>query len=212
MGASDVFSDSYLLDFYDNLQIELSDTYINNSTVLAIIVGILCAGLIIATAFLNKKGRAYAIIAGIMQIAGVYAMQKMAHTFMELELFRVVTGTSENDVYNKVNDFYMESLIEMIPYVLLSWVVLAAWVLTLVFIIKSMKLKPKILPVFGLITHIVRYVFILPFPLIQAFFEPVTEQMQKNTDILNYIFTLIPFVLVFIAGLLTFLKSKKTNA
>ncbi len=200
-----------MMDLFDNMQIALSDAYIQSSTVFAVIVGILTAALIIATSFLVKKNKALGIVAGIAQIAGVFCTQKLAHIFMELELFRVITGSSQAEVEAEAAEYYLESMIAMIPYFLCSLVVLASWVISLIYIIKSMKLKPKVFPIFALILHIIRYVCISPIPMINALFGPVTEEVQKSTDLCNYVCGILPFVLLFIGALICFSKAKKAS-
>ncbi len=197
-------------DFFSNIQIELSEEYITSSTTTAVIVGIIAAVCIIASAFLMKKNRALGIVAGIFEVVGVYCAQKMAHLFMDLELFRVVTGSNQSEVNDKLADFYADSFKQMLPYMFCSFLVLAAWVITLVFIIKSMKVRPKLFPVFALILHIIRYLCVSPIPFVNALFGEITEDVLRSVDLLNYAAAILPFALLLIGVIIFAAKSKKS--
>ncbi len=197
------------IKFFENMQTELSEAYITSSTTMAIMAGIFAAALIICTAFFMGKNKVLGIIAGIFQIIGVFCTQKMAHIFMQLELFTVIEAGSAAELEEKLMEHLINSILDLIPFMLCSFMLMAGWVMTLVFIIKSMKQTPKILPIFALILHICRYLFITPYPMIDALFAPVTEANMVTTDMLNYAGVILPLILIFIPALIGLIKSKK---
>ncbi len=196
-------------NFFKNLKVELSEEYIASSTKMAIIFGIVIAAFMICTAFFMGKNKGLGIVAGIFQCAGVICAQKMTHIFANLEFFKTITAENGEQLDSKVFEYLVESLADLLPYSLCSMVIMAGWIMSLVFIIKSMQQSPKVLPVFALILHIARYLIVSPVPMMNALSGPITEEVVKNNDMFNYIAVLVPMVLIFIPALIGFIKSKK---
>lgn len=209
-------NNNFMMDWLKNLNYELSEEYIKSSTVTAIIIGVIAAAMIIAAAFLMNKNKGLGIAAGVLQLAGCFCVQKAAHIFsgMELVRFEYITGSSQAELDKKTEEFYanyMSDLFgDLIPYMLCSLVFMAGWIMTLVFIIKCMSAKPKILPVFALVLQIGKYLFIPPMPMYKAMFGKITEEMQKSSDLVNYVAVLLPLLLILIPAILARVQMSKT--
>ncbi len=203
-----------MIEVITESQIQLSEGYITSSTVLSILVGIIAAAITITTAFLMKKGKVFAIITGVLQILGTFCAQKTAHLFMDLDFIVTATGGTMDEAMENLGELYLESMVKLIPYMLCNMIFMAAWIFTLVFIVKTMKLKPRVFPVFALIIHIFRYLFVGPIAGFNIFHltDKVTESIQRETDILNYAVILIPLVLVLASAVISFVRSKKEAA
>lgn len=200
------------------IQIPLTEEYISSSLTSAIVVGIIACALIIFTSIASKKALGLGITAGIFAIIGSIAnhfsvVYFHTTTFVVTEKF---VGSSQTEVDQMASDFvenYMtENLPKMIFYVLASAVVFVAWIVTLIFIIKMLKVKPKVFGIFALILHIVKFLFIAPVNTFTPILTNVaaTEAAQKSQDTLVYAMVLIPLVLVAIAGLIAMIKRAKT--
>ena len=200
------------------IQIPLTEEYISSSLTSAIVVGIIACALIIFASIASKKALGLGITAGIFAIIGSIAnhfsvVYFHTTTFVVTEKF---IGSSQTEVDQMASDFvenYMtENLPKMIFYVLASAVVFVAWIVTLIFIIKMLKVKPKVFGIFALILHIVKFLFIAPVNTFTPILTNVaaTEAAQKSQDTLVYAMVLIPLVLVAISGLIAMIKRAKT--
>ncbi len=200
-----------LLEMMTESQIELSEGYLSSSTLLSIIIGVVAAALTVTSAFLLKRGKVFAIITGIFQIIGSFCAQKMAHIFMDLDFVITATGETADEAMENLSQLYMDALAGLVPYMFCSMLFMASWVLTLVFIIRSMKLKLKVFPILALIIHILHYLGVSPIAGLNVLnlSGEITEEIQVQTDIQNYAVTLIPIVFVFISALVTSSKSRK---
>ncbi len=208
-GAGDMDVLEFLIEFLENLQLRLTDEYILSSTILSIVVGLLACGCMVVAAIFMKHNRIYGPIAGVMQIVGAFSVQKMVHIFLEMDLFRQVTiyGEDMEDLASNVEDFYAEYFMDllegMVPMYLFSFLMMGAWIMGLIFIIRSMSRMPKVFPVLALLVHIFRYVFVMPYDIITPFFEKLTVEAQTRCDVLYYFLTLLPFLLVMIGSFLS---------
>ena len=216
MGTSS-FMDGYM-SYFDRLETYLSPEYIKSSTTTAIIIGVLAAALIIFAAVMMKKGLVFGIITGVMQIVGSFCAQKMAHILLRMDFFRVETiyGSSQAELEQKTEQFYdnffKDAIGDIIPLSICSMLFLASWIFTLIFIVKALNNRPKILPVLALVCQILRYTFIQPYNVYTPILKQMTEQAQKSQDTLYYLITLIPLSMVAVSALLTNLNEKKLAA
>ncbi len=212
------------MDFFETymevlarMQIPLSEEYISSSLTTAIIVGVIACALIIFTAVMSKKSLGLGIVAGIFAIIGSIGNHLAVVYFHTTEFFKVIfaTGSNTSDAYDNLMDslsqYYAEQLPKMGLYVLGNMLVMAAWILSLIFIIKMLKVKPKVFGIFALILHIIRYIAVAPMDAITPILGtvPVTEAIQKSQDLKVYAMTLLPLVLVAIVSLIYRIKSSK---
>ncbi len=214
--------DSYFtFDSYDQIEelentpIELSDAYISSSTQTALIIGIIAGICIIAAAFLMNKNKVIGILAGVFAPIGAICGQKAVISVTTMDMFRVVTGTSTSELEDKLMDAYMEMFMDMIPYMLFCFVYAAAWALALVFVIKSLKMQPKALPLVAMILHIlvflwqmVRYMV----PLVMSAMDDLVEFGEGQLKPMDTVFnvgSILVVLLVLIAAILTRVNMSK---
>lgn len=202
------------------IQIPLSEEYISSSLSSAIIVGLIACALIVFTAISSKKSLGLGVVAGIFAIIGSVANHFAVVYFHSTVFFKtiIVQGTVGSDLQGQLNDAMLEHYAENLPkmgiYLLANLLLLAGWVLSLIFIIKMIKLKPKVLGIFALVLHIIRYLLFASVDMISPIVSnsAAVEAIQKSQDIKVYAMTLIPLILVAIAGLVTMIKNSKTPA
>ncbi len=195
-----------LIQMFENMNLlEQTPAYVISSTVLSLGTGVLACICIIAAAFLMKKSKVLGVIAGLFQIPGAYSVQLLVNTYLQMDLFQTVTiyGSSMSDVNQKLDAFYAQYFAELIPDMICLCVcgaiMMAAWVLGLVFLIQCIRRMPKLLSIPALIAHVCRYMFAVPFNL-TVMFVPLTVMGQTGANVLYYIATLLPFVLVLIGS------------
>ncbi len=188
-------------------------------------MGVFVAACIIAAAFLMNKNKVIGILAGITSIIGIACGQYAVNFLKNYDMIRYVTGSSQSEVNDKIMDVFMESLIDTIPLSIACLLFMVGWVLTLVFIVKSMKLKPKVLPLFALILQILAYLFqctAYSVPLVRAIFEMgdgvsgmLTEFfniLTKGSEFLTNACLILAPVLVLVAAILARVGMKKQPA
>lgn len=202
------------------IQIPLTEEYISSSLTFAIVVGLIACALIVFASIASKKSLGLGITAGIFAIIGSIA-NHFSVVYFHTTTFAVsekFVGSSLTEADQMASDFlenYMtENLPKMFIYMAASALVLAAWVVTLIFIIKMLKVKPKLLGIFALILHIGKFLFVSPVNTLTPILTNVaaTEATQKSQDTLVYATVLIPLVLIAIAGLIAMIKRTKTPA
>ena len=195
---------------------ELSSEYVSSSTRSAIIFGLIGAILIVATAFLANRAKVLGVITAIMHFVGAFGAQKYAHHFISTELIRTVYGYGSSQSEAAANleaaksAAAVEMLMDTVPILLYNILFFAAWIITLIFIIRCLGMKGKVFTVFALIIHIVKYLAIPPVNIFGAAIERLTEGAQAGVDRLFCIATLIPTILLALAALITFIKVKRT--
>ena len=202
------------------MQIQLSEEYISSSLTTAIIIGVIACALIIFTAIISKKSVGFGVVAGIFALIGSIGNHFAVVYFHSTEFFKIITATGSNtsDAYDNLNEalaeYYAEQLPRMGIYVVANMLILAGWIMSLIFIIKMLKVKPKVFGVFALIIHILRYVAVASTDAITPVLTqgPITEAIQKSQDFKVYLMTLLPLALVAIAALINMAKSKKAPA
>ena len=203
----------FLMNFYKNLRVDLTDEYLSSSTTLALIIGAIGMVMIIVSAFLVKRNRVLGVFAGLLQVAFSYCSQKLAHFMHTTDFFRVETiyGDNQEDLENKLDEFYSNFYEELISTsivsVLYSVFIMASFVLTLVFVIKCLKLKPNGLFKAVLILNIVKMVLLAPYDMITPFVEKLTVESVASYDIIYYAATLLPLILLVIGAIVV--KTKK---
>lgn len=199
----------------ENLHIEgLSESYIQSSTRLSWIFGIAIAVMILVAVFVSKKEYALGIITAIFQVLSAVGMQKGLHILLQTDLTHVeyITGSSQAEVDQLVSEYQRGALMNFMPVFLGMIAFFVAWVLLLVFIIKCMKYRPKVLGVFALLVHIIRFIAIGPFNTFAIAIGPLTEEMQKKQDLLFLGSTLLATLLIMIPCLVHGLSKKRTEA
>ena len=203
------------------IQTNLSEEYISSSLTSAIVVGLIACALIIFTAVASKKSLGLGITAGIFAIIGSVANHFSVVYFHSTIFVETIyaEGPAGSDLQGQLNsalaDFYAENLPKMIIYMVASALVFAAWVVTLIFIIKALKIKPKAAGltcgIIALLLHIGKLLFVGSVNTFTPILNDtrVTEAMQASQDKLVYAMTLIPLLIVAVAGLVALIKRPK---
>ncbi len=205
-----------LEDILKNFVAEFSPGYLLMSTILSVVVGILAAIFVILASVFSKNNRVFGIIVGILQIAGAVGVQKYSHVFLQMEKFTVMTATGSNmaeaqaKLQEQMMDYFMGMLGDLIVVMICGALMFAAWITALIYIILSLKNKPKVFAAIALVLHIARYMFIVPFDFVSPFMGgQITDMSQMICDILYYGATLLPFLFLFVGGIIAGAKAKK---
>ena len=197
------------------IQTPLSEEYVSSSLVSAIVVGLVACALIIFTAIASKRALGMGITAGIFAIIGSVANHFSVVYFHSTVFIKTIyaEGPAGSDLQGQLDsalaDFYAENLPKMFIYMAASALVFAAWVVTLVFLFKVLKIKPKAAGltcgIIALLLHVGKLLFAGSVNTITPILTetPVTEAIQKSQDGLVYTMTLLPLVLAAIAGLVS---------
>lgn len=197
------------------IQTPLSEEYVSSSLVSAIVVGLIACALIIFTAIASKRALGIGITAGIFAIIGSVANHFSVVYFHSTVFVKTIyaEGPAGSDLQGQLDsalaDFYAENLPKMVIYMVASALVFAAWVVTLVFLFKVLKIKPKAAGltcgIIALLLHVGKLLFAGSVNTITPILTetPVTEAIQKSQDGLVYTMTLLPLVLAAIAGLVS---------
>ncbi len=183
----------------------IDEESMSKMTTSAWIWGILFLGICVFVAIALKKGTTIGIIAGVVNAITIILTPTMIKAFHEMEFFKTIYGT-QDQLDDLVEEYYAEQIPKMIAYYGVTILGLAAFVLALVFIIKSMKCTPKVFPIFALIIQIVRYAFIAPIDSFKMFTGGVTVESQISQANLYYIFTIIPIVLLVVPAIINLVK------
>ena len=210
------------------IQTPLSEEYVSSSLISAIVVGLVACALIIFTAIASKRALGMGITAGIFAIIGSVANHFSVVYFHSTVFVETIyaEGPAGSDLQGQLDsalaDFYAENLPKMLIYMVASALVFAAWVVTLVFLFKVLKIKPKAAGltcgIIALLLHVGKLLFAGSVNTITPILTetPVTEAIQKSQDGLVYTMTLLPLVLAAIAGLVALIvrcvKGKSTAA
>lgn len=199
-----------LFGIMKNLHIDMTPEYLQASTRLSWIVGIIMAGLIIAAVFVSKKNHALGIVTGIFQLLGAVGMQKAVHILLQMDLTHVeyIVGSSQAEVDKLAGEYQRGVLMQSLPMFLGMIAFFVAWVLLLVFIIKCMRFRPKVLAVFALVLQIIRYLAIAPFNTFAAITGPLTEAAQQRQD---YLFLGAGLLVVLLTVIPCFIPQKKAE-
>lgn len=212
MGFSGI--DYELIDILERFRFLPSDEYVSSATVWSIVIGLIAASFIIFTAVTSKKNMALGITAGVMQVLGAVAAQQAAIQYWKCDFFKyeIVYGTSEGELIENLMEKYQEMILEMLPHMLLMYMylafMLAAWIVTLVYIIKTIKTEPKAFGIAALVVHIVRYAFVGPMNIFAPIFGiTLTDSVHASYDAFVYIVYLIPALLIGALGIMNFIKS-----
>ena len=204
-----------LENIFKLIQTPLSEEYVSSSLTSAIVVGLIACALIIFTAIASKKALGMGITAGIFAIIGSVANHFSVVYFHSTVFVKTIyaEGPAGSDLQGQLDsalaDFYAENLPKMVIYMVASALVFAAWVVTLVFLFKVLKIKPKAAGltcgIIALLLHVGKFLFAGSVNTITPILTetPVTEAIQMSQDSLVYTMTLAPLALAAIAGLVS---------
>ena len=202
-------------NFFEGLQTTLTDEYISTSRIMSIIIGIIACALFIFTAVSTRRSTVFGIIAGVLNGFSMYVahclivlLQRIAFIFNEM-----IYGPADqiSDLVAKAeSEYWANTLPDLILFILCMLFINIAWVTALIYMIRLLKIKPKILTVFALFIHIIGYIFIFPINIISPLVAgEMTVAMQETQDIIYHISVLTPIILFSICALMHIVNSKK---
>ena len=193
--------------FFEMLQFEVTDGYRTFSTVFYILLGCLCAGLVIAAMVKLKKSYALSIIAAVTLIFGTACISLCIVTFNSLELFQMVSGSNYNDVADAASKVFLETMMKSLPLSFGGFAMFLGWLFGLIVMILNRKNVVKGLGIAAIVLHIVRYVLITPYPFtLDVIAGGATEQIQMISDFLYGFVYVLPFIFYALGA---FLKREK---
>ena len=192
------------------IQFEVTDGYKVFSTVFFIVLGCLCAGLVIASMVKLKKSYALSIMAAIALILGTALISFSIITFNGIQLLHVVTGSSQSEVANAASKIFLETMLKSIPLSLSGFAMFVGWLLGLIVMIVNRKKLVTGLGIAAIVLHVIRYLTITPYPFVLfVLCGGATEQIQMISDVLYGFAYLLPFILYALGA---FLKREKKDA
>ena len=199
------FFDSYV-KLLRNTQPVLSEEYVSNGYVTAIIWGVVMAALVIFATVATKTSLGKGIVTAIFQIVGAVG----AHLYVvgySKTVFMAEIKAPANELDQAIADFYAEQIPHMLMLIAGFVLCLVGVIMMLIFGVAMMKKKPKVCGVFVLIISILRLAFIQPINTFHMF-EKATEASQVAWDVVYYGIAVVCAVLVGITGLCHLLKKK----
>lgn len=203
------FFESYV-KLLRNTQPVLSEEYISNGYVTAIIWGVVMAGLVIFATVATKTSLGKGIVTAIFQIVGSVG----AHLYVvgySKTVFMAEIKAPANELDQAIADFYAEQIPHMLMLIAGFALCLVGVIMMLIFGVAMMKKKPKVCGVFVLIISILRLAFIQPINTFHMY-EKATEASQVAWNGVYYGIAVACAVLVGITGLCHLLKKKPAEA
>ena len=207
-------------DMMEKFYLRLSEEYLESSWTAALIIGFLAFGFTLTAAICIKKGRVLGIITAITQLIGVLGARMSVVNFANTKWFvqKTIIGSSSADVQNQMNQFMQDYYGEVIPRMI--WLAIGGALMTfsmimlLVYIVGLMKVRPKVLPILGLVMIIVRFLFVAPINYFGMLMGNTTgielmDAAQASWDKINYVVILIPVILIALQGIIYLFTSKK---
>ena len=199
-----------VIKFLKMIQFEVTDGYRVFSTVFFIVLGCLCAGLVIASMVKLKKSYALSIIAAIALILGTAIIPLGIITFNGIQLVHVITGSSQTSLDNALSTIFLNTMLKSIPLSISSFVMCIGWLLGLIVMIVNRNKLVKGLGIAAMVLHVIRYFVIMPYPFVLfVLCGGATEQIQMISDVLYGFAYLLPFILYALGA---FLKREKKDA
>ncbi len=191
-----------LVEIMKKMQPELSEEYISQGYGRAILIGVIMAALVIFATITTKQAKGLGITAGILQIAGALGAHLWVVYFSRMEMLKKITAPTQEQLDQMVSDYYAENIPKILLYCLGMVLVILAAVMLLIFTLKLMKVRPKILSVFAFILVLLRLVFFAPINTFNLLSQ-ATEATQRSWDIVTIVIAIIPALLVGVVGLVS---------
>ena len=205
----------FLNHFFETLQADLSAEYITSARTTSIILALITCGLFIFTALSTKRGVGFGIFAGILNGFSIYASHAMVVLFHRIDfvLYETIYGAPgeiDDLVAQAKAEYFAKTIPDIIALMLCNFIMIAAWIIALVYMIHLLKIKPRVLTIFAILIHAVRYVCIYPIKLIQPILnDGATVEMQMSQNTIYHIAVLMPVMLFSLCALIHLLTKKK---
>ena len=204
-------------NFFEGLQTTLTDEYISSSLTMSIIIGIIACALFIFTALSTRRSVVYGIITGILNGFSIYVAHRLVVLFHRIDFvfYETIYGPADqiNDLVAKAeSEYWAKTLPDLIVFILCMLFITVAWVTALIYMIRLLKIKPKILTVFAIFIHAIGYVFIFPINIISPLISgEMTVFMQETQDMIYHISVLLPMILFSICALMHLINARKSK-
>lgn len=205
----------FLDDFFETLQANLSEEYISSARITSIIFGVIACALFIFTALATKRGVGFGIFAGIFYGFSFYVGHASVVLFHRIDfiLNKTIYGTQDQLAQLAAQaraEYWERTLPDLFGLMICEFLLIAAWVVALIYMIHLLKIKPRVLTVFAMIIHIVRYVCVFPIKIISPILKDgATIDMQINQDTIFHITSLMPIILFSICAVIHLFSKKK---
>ena len=182
---------------------------------IAVVCGLVILALFIVPAILTKKNLVISIIAGAVNFVSALVMPTFVWLFHTLPI-----GIYQFQTQEELYAFFLNLLVKTLIVSGLSMVILAGFVLSIVYIATNFKTKPALFAVFALVLTIARYMFIAPYQTILTMVFKIALASQETLKLVLVVGQSFQFVLYFgvlvvalglvlAASLINMIKSKK---
>lgn len=199
--------------FVENFNLHLSENYIAKSNTATILLGLLCVACFVLAVVFIKKSRGMGIAAAVMQFIGLFAAQRSVIAYSKIdfsEFFVIEYGSTYDEAYGKAMDSlfdaYLAAAPAMLSNYLWSFLMLAAAIISLIYIGGISKAKGKVLAVFAFIFTILR--ILLPsVQLFTMFTTGLSQASQQSWDGVYRFIYVFPAVLIGVMALINIKSS-----
>lgn len=209
------FSLESIAEIFEKFQIPggISDEGMGALYGIFVTFAILVLGICIFIAVTDKNSRVFAILAGATNFLSLILTPSQLQQFHNGELVKYFYGSSQDDVNEQILEYYVEQIPLLLLSMLMSLLTMAGLAFMIILICKNFKAKPKLLPIFALVTQLFRYLFIAPYKLFAPLLGgQVTLDGQISQAVVYCFFYLVPFILMGVLAVLNLVKSKKAQA
>ena len=189
----------------------IDEATLKSMTTTAIVWAIVFLAATVFVALTVKRGTAIGIASGIVNALSIALTPKYLESFHELEFFKTIYGTAD-ELDDLVAEYYAQQIPKMITFYAVTFLMLAGFILGLVFIIKNLSASPKIVAIIALVLQIVRYVFIAPIKYTAMFTGSITIEEQISQANTYYIFTVLPALLLVVLAVIALVNKGKGTA
>lgn len=205
------------------LSMQTPEMYNIGTRILFNAIGVVCAVIILALfvvpAIITKKNMGISIVAGVASFLSAILMPLYVRLFHTLPIVvEVQPGSVDEAMANLIR-----TLLKSFGILAITVLMLVAFVLSIIYIVKAFKYKPAIFAVAALIINIIRYLYVAPY---QTMFPVIFKLIAQNNPAIVTIMTvgqafqlvvyyaaiMLPLVLVLFASLISALKSKKADS
>lgn len=202
--------------FSADMNLNVSESYISLSYIVAIILGILALGLCLFTALSTKKARPLGIIASVFQPIGLLSFVQMIVEWSKLDFgildFRVTSSTASGAIeeyQRRATALIEEYMISHIySYVILSFLLLASAILTVIYISRLSKLPGRGFGIGATVLLIVNQVLVQVFWWISALAAP-SQGLVMFWETFYRLLLMVALVLLALQGVMLLAAKKK---
>ena len=204
--------------YISDISLHLDEAYLSTAMTMTVIFSIIAFALVMFTAIAIKRARPYGVVVAIAQPLGLFAAMKIVEVYASIDFscmeITKYSSVSLDDAMNKLDEALADAFIEnifpkmmgMFPWMFL---LLATFVLTLVYAIMLFKVKGKGLAIAAMIILIFKYLFMNPVEMFSLILQSGSPAIQSGWDMIFRLAYLFPLCLLAIQGVINLVAAKK---